>query len=58
MCNTSLPSNNFTSAIFLGSSNLILFGIIGEYLGRIFNASKNRPLYLVNEYNGQREENE
>ena len=37
---------------------ILLFGIVGEYLGRIFNESKHRPLYLVNEYNGKREENE
>ena len=44
--------------LFFSGVQILLFGIIGEYLGRIFNASKNRPLYLVNEYNGQREENE
>ena len=25
---------------------IMLFGIMGEYLGRIFNETKNRPLYL------------
>lgn len=44
--------------LFFSGVQILLFGIIGEYLGRIFNASKNRPLYLVNEYNGKRENNE
>lgn len=44
--------------LFFSGIQILLFGIIGEYLGRIFNESKNRPLYLVNEYNGKREENE
>ena len=44
--------------LFFSGIQILLFGIIGEYLGRIFNESKNRPLYLVNEYNGERETNE
>ena len=44
--------------LFFSGIQILLFGIIGEYLGRIFNETKNRPLYLVNEYNGKREENE
>ena len=44
--------------LFFSGVQILLFGIIGEYLGRIFNASKNRLLYLVNEYNGKRETNE
>lgn len=44
--------------LFFAGIQILLFGIVGEYLGRIFNESKHRPLYLVNEYNGIREENE
>ena len=34
--------------IFFSAIQIILIGIMGEYLGRIFNEAKNRPLYLVN----------
>ncbi len=44
--------------LFFSGIQILLFGIIGEYLGRIFNETKNRPLYLVNEYNGEKEINE
>ncbi len=44
--------------LFFSGVQILLFGIIGEYLGRIFNESKNRPLYLVNEYNGEKEMND
>ena len=43
--------------LFFSGIQIILIGIMGEYLGRIFNESKNRPLYLVNEYNGEKEMN-
>ena len=43
--------------LFFSGIQILLFGIIGEYLGRIFNETKNRPLYLVNEYNGKKEMN-
>ena len=44
--------------LFFSGIQILLFGIVGEYLGRIFNESKNRPLYFVDEYNGDKETND
>ena len=36
--------------LMLGGIQLVAIGILGEYLGRIFNETKQRPLYFINEY--------
>ena len=36
--------------LMLGGIQLVAIGVLGEYLGRIFNETKQRPLYFINEY--------
>jgi len=38
-----------TVVVMFGTAQLIILGIIGEYLGRLYMAAKNRPLYVVGE---------
>lgn len=39
------------SVLFIGGINLLMLGIIGEYLGKLFIENKRRPNYLISETN-------
>jgi len=39
------------SVLFIGGLQLLILGIIGEYIGKIYLEAKRRPLYLIKEHN-------
>jgi len=55
------PISNYPITIaiilFIGGIQLISVGIVGEYVGKIFNETKQRPLYFVKEYHSGKSAN-
>lgn len=49
-------ATTLVSVLFIGGVQLIFLGILGEYIGRIYDEVKRRPLYIVAEALGYEEE--
>jgi glycosyltransferase involved in cell wall biosynthesis len=43
------------AVLFFGSLQLISVGMLGEYIGRLYMETKNRPLYLIRKRYGAKE---
>lgn len=55
-----MPVSGYASLIvsvfFIGSVQLFILGIVGEYIGRIYTEAQNRPMYVVKEKLGIKED--
>lgn len=46
-----------TSVVFIGGLQLLMLGVIGEYIGKMFMQLKNRPFYIIAEKGDNKPEN-
>jgi polyisoprenyl-phosphate glycosyltransferase len=42
-------SSLFVTVLFIGSVQIALMGVLGLYIGKIFDETKRRPLYVIKE---------
>jgi dolichol-phosphate mannosyltransferase len=40
--------------VVIGAVQMFVLGLMGEYIGRLYNESKRRPLYIVQEVAGRK----
>lgn len=45
------------SILLLGGLQMLMIGILGEYIGRIFIETKNRPAYFIRLIDGEKPKN-